>query len=80
MNLKSAFKKYCLEKKLQFNINQIETVDLLNQFYKKNKISLLNFFIRLLKKENKLAFYLMGDVGVGKTMILNFFYNHINTT
>jgi cell division protein ZapE len=80
MNLKSAFKKYCLEKKLQFNINQIETVDLLNQFYKKNKINLLNFFIRLLKKENKLAFYLMGDVGVGKTMILNFFYNHINTT
>ena len=30
------------------------------------------------KKKNMLGFYLQGDVGVGKTMILNFFYENFN--
>ena len=36
---------------------------------------LTKFFI---KKKNKSGFYLVGDVGVGKTMILNFFFNELN--
>ena len=37
------------------------------------------FLIKFLKKKNsKLGFYLVGDVGVGKTMILNFFFKEIS--
>ena len=32
----------------------------------------------IFKKKNMLGFYLQGDVGVGKTMILNFFYENFN--
>ena len=30
------------------------------------------------KKQSKLGFYLYGDVGVGKTMLLNFFYEFLS--
>ena len=78
MNLESEFRKNCLEKKLHINENQIYTIKLLSKFYKNTKPSLLNFFKIVLKQSINNAFYLTGDVGVGKTMILDFFYNHIN--
>jgi cell division protein ZapE len=34
----------------------------------------------LSQKKSKLGFYLHGDVGVGKTMILNFFYDNLKFT
>ena len=74
---KKKFIKYCSEKNFQQNINQLKLIDLLiNYNNKKNSIfNLIEFF----KKDNKkLGFYLYGDVGVGKTMILNFFFNNIN--
>ena len=79
MDLKSSFKKYCLEKKLQINKNQSATIDLLSKFYKVDNLSLFNFLYKFLKKPKKLAFYLNGEVGVGKTMILNFFFFFIST-
>ena len=72
MSLKSAFIKYCSENNLQINTSQIFTIDLLFKFSKKNKFNFLN---QLLNRSKKIAFYLSGDVGVGKTMILDFFYN-----
>ena len=36
------------------------------------------FIIFFFKEPSKKSFYLYGDVGVGKTMILDFFYNFIN--
>ncbi|MFL2889678.1 MAG: cell division protein ZapE [Pelagibacteraceae bacterium] len=78
MNLISTFKKYCLEKKLQLNQNQVYTVELLSKFYKDNKTSLFNLFKKLSNNSKISSFYLSGDVGVGKTMILNFFYNYVN--
>ena len=74
MNLKSAFIKYCSKNKLQVNENQIFVIDLLRKFYKKKRFSFLNKFFN---KSKKMAFYLNGDVGVGKTMILDFFYNSL---
>ncbi len=74
MKLKTNFLNYCKDKKLQLNKNQIIVIDLLNKFYKKNRFTFINFF----NKDKKLSFYLSGDVGVGKTMILDFFYNLIN--
>ncbi|MDC1010838.1 cell division protein ZapE [Candidatus Pelagibacter sp.] len=76
MNLKKLFLKHCIKKKFEINQSQIETVNHLQDYYTQNFKK--SFFNKLFnKKENKLGFYLTGDVGVGKTMILNFFFDHI---
>ena len=72
MNLNKLFLDYCKKNSFEINSNQTETVEELQKFYK------LNFNKSLIKKifsknNSKLGFYLQGDVGVGKTMILNFF-------
>ena len=75
MNLKKSFLKHCEDKQYEINQNQIDIVDSLKNYYKNNfNQSLIN---KLLKRNNKLGYYLVGDVGVGKTMILNFFFNEI---
>ena len=76
--IKNKFLKFCSDKKFEENINQKKTLDLLIKFNNKE-----NFLERLLsqfflKNDKKLGFYLHGGVGVGKTMILNFFFNNIN--
>ena len=69
--LQKEFISYCNEQELEVNPNQIETIKKLEQFYKSNFKS---FFLKLFsKKLSQKGFYLYGDVGVGKTMILNFF-------
>ena len=75
-NLEEKFRSFCSSKNLEINQNQITTIKLLQDFYNKNfHSSILNFF----KKENyKKGFYLHGGVGVGKTMILDFFYDLIS--
>ena len=77
MNLKKSFLEYCELKQFEINQNQLNIIENLKNFYKENfKIS---YFIKLFRKKNiKSGFYLVGDVGVGKTMILNFFYNNLN--
>ena len=57
--------------KFEVNHNQLLVVIKLQEYYKKNFKSFINNFF---SKENlKKSFYLYGDVGVGKTMILDFF-------
>ena len=69
------FVSYCNNQQLEVNSNQIEVVKRLEQYYQGNFQS---YFSKLfLKKSSKKGFYLYGDVGVGKTMILNFFFDHI---
>ena len=79
MNFKNLFIDYCKTKGFEINQNQIKTIETLNDFYHDNfnHNLLLNFFK---KKKNKLGFYLQGDVGIGKTMILNFFYDNLELT
>ena len=73
--LKKAFISYCNSEQLEVNSNQIDVINKLEQFYQGNFQS---YFSNLfLKKSFKKGFYLYGDVGVGKTMILNFFFNHL---
>ena len=74
--MKKQFLKYCSNNKLHKNSEQIKTLDLLVNFNKSNfsKKILLKLFT---KKHRKLGFYLHGDVGVGKTMILNFFFDQL---
>jgi cell division protein ZapE len=79
MNLKKLFLNHCRTKGLEINDNQIKTIESINKFYLDNFN--YNFFSNLFsKKQNTQGFYLQGDVGVGKTMILNFFYENFNQT
>ena len=75
-NLEEKFIFYCNSKNLEINQYQLKVIKKLQNFYKKNfKLSFLNF---ISKQSLKKGFYLYGGVGVGKTMILNFFFNQIN--
>ena len=51
----------------------MDVVNLLDKFLYPKNTFLSNFF----KNKNKLCFYLYGNVGVGKTMILNFIYEQL---
>ena len=77
MNFKKLFIIYCTNKKLEINDNQVKIIELLAKYHDKNFNK--SFFNNLIfKKNEKLGFYLFGDVGVGKTMLLNFFYTNFN--
>ena len=76
MNLKKSFSNLCENKEYEVNENQISIVEKLSEYYN------LNFNQSLIKKifkdkNKKSGFYLVGDVGVGKTMILNFFFSSL---
>ena len=77
MNFKRLFLNHCNNKKLEINYNQLKIVESISDFYKTN---FHNSFLSKMfsKKKNKCGFYLEGDVGVGKTMILNFFYKNFD--
>ena len=79
MKFKKLFLNNCNNKKLEINDNQIMIMQFIDEFYKDNfKYS---FFLNLFSKnKNKPGFYLQGDVGVGKTMILDFFYKNFKQT
>ena len=71
--LQDSFKEFCKKNSFENNNQQIEIVNLLDKFINPKKTFLSNFF----KSKHKLCFYLYGNVGVGKTMILNFFYDQL---
>ena len=75
--MKKQFLEYCVINKFQQNEEQIKTLDLLFSFY--NQASSLNnvFFKFLNISDRKLGFYLHGSVGLGKTMLFNFFFDQL---
>ena len=76
MNLKKIFLKHCENNLYEINQKQLSIIRNLENYFNDNfDQSLLN---KIFKKKNfKPGFYLVGDVGVGKTMILNFFFDQI---
>ena len=75
-NLEEKFKLYCNSENLEVNPNQVLVIKKLKDFYRKNfKFSIFDL---IFKKNSKRSFYLFGDVGVGKTMILDFFFNELD--
>jgi cell division protein ZapE len=70
---KDSFIKFCDRHKLEKNSKQIKILSILFNFIQPKK----NFYSLLFKPKGKLCFYLSGGVGVGKTMIFNFFYKSI---
>ena len=76
MNLKKLFLDYCDVNQYEINQDQLDIIENLKKFY------LSNFYQTIItkifkKNKDKLGFYLVGDVGVGKTMILDFFFNQL---
>tara|TARA_Y100000591_G_scaffold11258_1_gene8761 strand:- start:245 stop:1285 length:1041 start_codon:yes stop_codon:yes gene_type:complete len=71
-SLQNSFKEYCRQNNFEINKKQLNVLKSLENFLLKKK-TLLNFFSR----EKKLCFYLHGNVGVGKTMIMDFIFNQI---
>ena len=75
MNLNKLFLNHCKKNNLEINPNQINLIEELDNFYNLNFNK--SFFKKIFStKDNNIGFYLQGDVGVGKTMILNFFYEN----
>lgn len=75
MKLEKKFIEFCSSKKLEINSNQIKIINSLEKFQNDNFDN--SFLSSFFKKESKLGFYLHGDVGVGKTMILDFFFKQL---
>ncbi len=76
MNLVKLFINHCENNQFEVNKNQLDIIEDLQNFYKENFKQ--SYLIKFFKKKNrKFGFYLMGEVGVGKTMILNFFFNEL---
>ena len=74
MNLENLFKNFCKKNNLEINVYQLTIIDQLKSFYKLNFNQ--SIFNKLFSKiDLKPGFYLYGGVGVGKTMILNFFFD-----
>ena len=73
INLQDSFKEFCKQNKLEINSSQIKVINLLDRFFDNKE----TFLRRIFKKKNKLCFYLYGKVGVGKTMLLDFYYDRL---
>ena len=71
--LQDSFLEFCSKKKFEINSEQVKIVNLLDLFIHPKK----NFLNFILNSKNKFCFYLHGNVGVGKTMILDFIYDKI---
>ena len=76
MNLKKLFLDHCDVNQYEINQDQLDIIENLKKFY------LSNFYQTIItkifrKNKNRLGFYLVGDVGVGKTMILDFFFKQL---
>ena len=77
MNLKKLFLNHCKKNQYEINQNQLSTIKNLKNYYNNNFNK--SFFDKIFNRnKDKISFYLVGDVGVGKTMILNFFFNELS--
>ena len=70
------FISYCENQDLEVNSYQITVIKKLEDYYHINYKSIFSKLFS--KQQSKKGFYLYGGVGVGKTMILNFFYDHLD--
>ena len=73
MNLQDSFEEFCRQNKFEINSQQKEIIYLLEKFLNYKETFLSSFF----QKKEKFCFYLYGNVGVGKTMLLNFVYDRL---
>ena len=63
----NSFILFCEANRFEINDNQLKLVQNLNNFLHPKK----NFFDFIFNRDRKLCFYLYGNIGIGKTMIMN---------
>ena len=73
-DLLNSFIDFCEENSFEKNNQQKKIINELDRFINPKK-NILNY---LFNSKNKLCFYLQGNVGVGKTMLMNFAYNQFS--
>ena len=73
MSLQDSFEEFCRQNKFEINSHQKEIIYLLEKFLIHKETFLSSFF----QKKEKFCFYLYGNVGVGKTMLLDFVYDKL---
>ena len=78
LNIAEAFKKYTKKNKLQKNIQQEDLISILGSLIEQLKPSFLKSVTNIFSSKKPKGFYLHGDVGAGKTMIINFFLEYLN--
>ena len=78
LNITEAFKKYTKKHSLQKNINQEDLIKTLDTLTEQLKPSFLKSVTGIFSSKKPKGFYLYGDVGAGKTMIVNFFLEYLN--
>ena len=72
-DFQDLFKEFCKKNNFEVNKHQLEIIHLLERFSDQKN----TFLSKIFKKKEKLCFYLYGKVGVGKTMLLNFFFDNL---
>ena len=72
-SFKDSFIQLCEKNNFEKNIHQLKIIELLIEFSKEKK----SFFKFFSHRKKNLCFYLFGGVGVGKTMILNHFFDSL---
>jgi len=72
-NLHNSFVEFCKENNFEINNQQIKIIYKLDKFINSHK-TILDY---LFNRNEKLCFYLYGNVGVGKTMLINFLYDQL---
>ncbi len=75
-SFEKEFLSFCENQDLEVNKKQINVIKKLEEYYKINFKSFLSKLFS--KKLSQKGFYLYGDVGVGKTMILDFFFDKLD--
>ena len=70
------FISHCKKQNLEINPSQIDLVKKLQEYYEGNFQSLISKIFQ--SQSFKKGFYLYGDVGVGKSMILDFFFDQLD--
>jgi len=76
LSFEKEFIFHCKKQNLEINSSQIDLLKKLQEFHQGNFQSLIS---KIFKSQSfKKGFYLHGDVGVGKTMILDFFFDQLD--
>ena len=75
-SFEKEFLSFCKNQDLEINKKQINVIKKLEEYY---QINFKSFLLKLFsKKLSQKCFYIYGDVGVGKTLILNFFFDQLD--
>ena len=76
LSFEKEFIFHCKKQNLEINSSQIDLLKKLQEYHKDNFQSLISKIFK--RQPFKKGFYLYGDVGVGKTMILDFFFDQLD--